>query len=61
MTYLSSRQDPFGASKRLCIDEDNTDALIFNNCQDWVKVLKQEQESKVDWKCNDIENSEDKE
>ncbi|GBB89934.1 hypothetical protein RclHR1_01680005 [Rhizophagus clarus] len=46
---------------RLIIDENNADALISNDCQNWVKVLKQEQGSKVDWECSDIENSEDEE
>ncbi|CAI2188787.1 18256_t:CDS:2 [Funneliformis geosporum] len=56
-----------GASKRvrkiprLIIDENNAVALISNDCQNWVKVLKQEQGSKVDWECSDIENSDDEE
>jgi len=46
---------------RLIIDENNADALISDDCQKWVKVLKQEQVSTVDWECSDIENSEDEE
>jgi hypothetical protein len=56
-----------GASKRvrkiprLIIDENNADTLISNDCQNWIKVLKREQGSKVDWECSDIEISEDEE
>ncbi|POG58411.1 hypothetical protein GLOIN_2v1790439 [Rhizophagus irregularis DAOM 181602=DAOM 197198] len=46
---------------RLIIDGNNADSLISNDCQHWVTVLKQEQGSKVDWQCSDIEISEDEE
>ena len=46
---------------RLIIDENNADTLISNDCQNWIKVLKREQGSKVDWECSDIEISEDEE
>lgn len=34
---------------RLIIDENNSDSLISNDCQHWITILKQEQESQVDW------------
>ncbi|CAB4417403.1 unnamed protein product [Rhizophagus irregularis] len=46
---------------RLIIDENNADSLISNDCQHWITILKQEQESQVDWQCSDIEISEDEE
>ncbi|CAG8627058.1 645_t:CDS:2 [Funneliformis mosseae] len=46
---------------RLIIDENNADILISNDCQNWIKVLKQEQGSEVDWECSDIEISEGEE
>ena len=46
---------------RVIIDETNADILISRDRQEWVKNLKNEQGSLVDWECSDIEYSEDEE